>query len=121
MHPSGARPAQHDRRLPVEAKPLKLCVAVLAVGLHLADADLVAHHLDRLLAHDDTAEEKGKIKCMSLFTVTFLFFIIIKEMLLLATAEGANAKTTCNNKRVAQQGLSSRVAYGGFTFHFGLI
>ena len=56
VHASGARPAEDDGGGPVEAEALELGVAVLAVGRHLAHADLVAHHLDRLLAVDDATE-----------------------------------------------------------------
>ena len=56
MHASGARPAEDDGGGAVEADPLELGVAVLAVGRDLAHADLVAHHLDRLLAVDDATE-----------------------------------------------------------------
>ena len=59
MHASCSRPAEDDGGGAVEADPLELCVAVLAVGRHLAHADLVRDHLDRLLAVDHAAEIKG--------------------------------------------------------------
>ncbi len=50
VHAPGERLAEYDRASSVEAHPLELRVAVLALRTDLAHADLVAHHLDRLLA-----------------------------------------------------------------------
>jgi len=50
MHPASPGPAEHHARPLVEAESLELRVAVLAVGTNLADADLVAHDLNGLLA-----------------------------------------------------------------------
>ena len=50
VHPSRERPAQHHAGPAVEAEPLELCPALLALGRDLAHADLVGHDLDRLLA-----------------------------------------------------------------------
>ena len=50
VHPAGEGPAEHHARLPVEVHALELGAALLAVGRHLAHADLVAHHLHRLRA-----------------------------------------------------------------------
>ena len=60
VHAPCSRPAEDDGGGPVEADALELGVAVLAVGRHLAHADLVAHHLDRLFAVDHAAEMEGK-------------------------------------------------------------
>ena len=50
MHPASPRPAEHHAGPPVEAEPLELRVAVLAVRAHLADSNLVAHDLNGFLA-----------------------------------------------------------------------
>ena len=50
MHPARPGSAEHHAGPPVEAEPLELRVAVLAVGADLADADLVAHDLNGFLA-----------------------------------------------------------------------
>ena len=50
MHPSCPRSAEDDAGSSIETEALELRVAVLAVRAHLADADLVAHNLDRFLA-----------------------------------------------------------------------
>ena len=50
VHAAGEGPAEHDRRLAVEAEALELGAALLAARGHLAHADLVAHHLHRLHA-----------------------------------------------------------------------
>lgn len=50
VHPAGVGKAQHDTSvgLGIVSQFLECCVAFLALGRHLAHADLVAHHLDRL-------------------------------------------------------------------------
>jgi hypothetical protein len=48
MHAAGEGPAQHHAALPVEAHTLELGAALLAMGGHLADPDLVADHLHGL-------------------------------------------------------------------------
>ncbi len=50
MHPARPGSAEHHAGSPVEAEPLELRVAVLAVGTNLADSNLVAHDLNGLLA-----------------------------------------------------------------------
>ena len=50
VHPPGEGAAEHHAGRPVEAHPLELCPALLAVPRHLAHADLVADHLHGLAA-----------------------------------------------------------------------
>ena len=50
VHPPGEGAAEHHAGRPVEAHPLELCPALLAVAGDLAHADLVADHLHRLAA-----------------------------------------------------------------------
>ena len=59
VHAAGEGPAEHDRRLAVEAEALELRAALLAARRHLAHADLVAHHLDRFLAVDHAPVRNG--------------------------------------------------------------
>ena len=66
MHASCSRPAEDDGGGAVEADPLELGVAVLAVGRDLAHADLVAHHLHRLDALAAAPAKWGK----SAFTIS---------------------------------------------------
>ena len=61
MHSSRPWPAKDDGCFSIKAEPLELRVAILAVGRHLADADLVAHHLDWLLARDGIPGKRPKI------------------------------------------------------------
>lgn len=63
MHPSRERPAEHNARLSVEAESFEFRAALLAVRRHLANADFVADHFNRLRALGTTsAEEEGKIQ-----------------------------------------------------------
>ena len=50
MHPPCSGSAQDDGGFSIEAEALELRVAVLAVGRDLAHPNLVAHHLNGLLA-----------------------------------------------------------------------
>ena len=50
VHSSGERSAEDYTGSAVVIKPFELGAALLAVGRHLAHADLVAHHLHRLRA-----------------------------------------------------------------------
>ena len=50
MHPPGERSAENHTGRPIEAHPLELRPALLAVTGDLADPDLVADHLHRLAA-----------------------------------------------------------------------
>ncbi len=50
MHSSGPWSAEDNACSSIETETLEFRVAVLAVRANLADADLVAHNLDRLLA-----------------------------------------------------------------------
>ena len=50
VHPPGEGAAEHHAGRPVEAHPLELCPALLAVAGDLTHADLVADHLHRLAA-----------------------------------------------------------------------
>jgi len=61
MHAASEGPAEHHAALPVEAHPLELCAAFLAVRGHLAYADLVAHHLHWLAALGFAAEKREQI------------------------------------------------------------
>ena len=60
VHPARLGPAEHHARPAVEAESLELGVAVLAVRADLADPDLVADDLDRLLAANRVPEKNGK-------------------------------------------------------------
>ena len=58
MHPPSERPAENHTGGPIEAHPLELRPALLAVTGDLADPDLVAHNLYLLLAlHNSPAIE----------------------------------------------------------------
>ena len=48
VHPPGEGAAEHHAGRPVEAHPLELCPALLAVAGDLAHSDLVADHLHGL-------------------------------------------------------------------------
>ena len=57
VHPARLGPAEHHAGPAVEAEPLELGVAVLAVRTDLTDPDLVADDLNRLLAADRVSEK----------------------------------------------------------------
>ena len=57
VHPARLGPAEHHAGPAVEAEPLELGVAVLAVRTDLTDPDLVADDLNRLLAADRVSKE----------------------------------------------------------------
>lgn len=57
VHSASSGPAKDHAGPPVEAESLKLGVAVLAVRADRADTNLVAHHLDGLLAGDLSLRE----------------------------------------------------------------
>ncbi len=61
MHPSREGPAEDDGGAPVEAESLELRVALLPLRAHLAHADLVAHHLDGLLADHAVTGKKNEV------------------------------------------------------------
>ena len=56
VHSAGEWPTQNHARRSVEVHSLKLSPALLPGGGHLADPDLVAHHLHRLTALSPTTE-----------------------------------------------------------------
>lgn len=58
MHAASVRLTQHNTGLAIVAQLFKRCRALFAFGRHFADADLVAHHLNRLLALDDAPANK---------------------------------------------------------------
>jgi hypothetical protein len=60
MHPPCPRSAEDDACSSIETETLELRVAVLAVWTNLADADLVAHNLDRLLAAQRLSEKQKR-------------------------------------------------------------
>lgn len=64
VHPSSLRLAEHHAGVGngVEAQSLEHGGTVLAFGRHLADADLVAHHFDWLLAFNLIAGEDNCIQ-----------------------------------------------------------
>ena len=57
VHASRLRPADHHRAAAVVVESAELRQTLLALGRHLAHADLVADHLDRLLTRDWLTEE----------------------------------------------------------------
>ena len=61
VHPARLGPAEHHAGPAVEAEPLELGVAVLAVRADFADPDLVADDLDRLLAANRVPGKNRKV------------------------------------------------------------
>ena len=61
VHPARLGSAEHHAGPAVEAESLELRVAVLAVRADLADPDLVADDLDRLLAANRVPEKNRKV------------------------------------------------------------
>ena len=57
VHAARLRSADDHRAATVVVEPTELCQTLLALRRDLADADLVADHLDRLLAGDGLTED----------------------------------------------------------------
>lgn len=59
MHAASVRLAEHNACLSIVAKLFESCRTFLALGRNFANANLVAHNLNRLFAFDDAP--KGKL------------------------------------------------------------
>ena len=71
MHPPSERSAENNTGAPIEAHPLELRPALLAVTGDLADSDLVADHLHWLGALGQAPGQTITVNISILFTTEF--------------------------------------------------